>query len=207
MRPGIFADVFASSQSLSCQDVRGGAVKSRNGHMSGGRSLASRDTHYGFYCPQYRLGLQPQLHPSTPRYAPRVLARVACIPAVQYSRAAHASKSKPLQMHAGCEIPQWSEARFLVCAAKPAAVTSTVSRHNALRIIAGVCCSARLCSIAFDRLPPVLKMECRETLASSSQQATVSGIWHLPLPCVASFTCSSTIRLASFVGPLCLPMV
>lgn len=197
--------------------------------MSGDRSLASRNTHYGFYCPQYRLGLQPQLHPSTPRYAPRVLARVACRPAVQYARAAHASKSKPLQMHAGCEIPQWSEPRLLVCAAKPAAVTletsspaylnpqcfvdlshyksSTLSRHNALRIIAGVCCSARLCSIAFDRLPPVLKMECRETLASSSQQAIVSGIWHLPLPCVASFTCSSTIRLASFVDPLCLPMV
>lgn len=71
--------------------------------------------------------------------------------------------------------------------------TSSVSSFNVLRIVAHSRCSSRLRSTAFDRLPSVLKVACRGTLASCPQQATVSGIWHLPLSCVARFPCHSSI--------------
>jgi hypothetical protein len=89
--------------------------------VSGCRSLASLDTYCVFGNLLYKPGLQPQPRHSTPRYAPQVLARVSCTHAVPYASAVH--ECDTLQMHVGCEIPEWRRPKRFVCAAMPPTVT------------------------------------------------------------------------------------
>jgi hypothetical protein len=135
--------------------------------MSGCCSLASRNTYCVFGNLLYKPGLQPQPRPSTPRYAPQVLARVACTQAVQYASAVH--ECNTLQVHVGCEIPQWREPRSFVCAAKPLAVTFETSSR------ASLCpqCTVELCYYKSS-----IKTQCSPNLCTCSlfRQTVLYGL-------------------------------
>lgn len=120
--------------------------------MSGGRILTSSNTYRVVDYPQCKAGLQPQLRPSTPRYAPQVLARVACSPVAS---ATHGNKT--LQMLVGCEIPQWGEPRLSVCAAKPLAITFETSSPAFL---------SPQCTIEFPYHKPRIKTQCSSNLCA-----------------------------------------
>ena len=125
--------------------------------MSGCRSLASRNTYCVFGNLLYKPGLQPQPRPSTPRYAPQVLTRVACTKAIQYASAVH--KCDTPQVHVGCEIPQWREPRCFACAAKPPAVTFETSSRAFL---------CPQCTVELSYYKSSIKTQCSPNLCTCS---------------------------------------
>jgi hypothetical protein len=178
----MFANVFGPSQTLSCQDVCVRAVKSRNRHhewwshpdieqylpccwLSAVQAWASASA-----SPQHASlcaigtcmrGVQSCMQ------ALRVAAkRRRCMSAARSRSGENLDSSSPCEASRG----QFRDVLASVPRAPPyrslhSPTISPESRHNVLQIFALVCCSARLCSTAFGRLPPVLKIARRETLA------------------------------------------